>query len=78
MNSEAIKFLPVVLLMLAAFFGMTMLVPGKGKKAKRKPGPGAYEDEEAPVPVNVASEAKEAYDPSPEELEEVAECRLFF
>jgi hypothetical protein len=74
MNSEAIKFLPVVLLMLAAFFGMTMLVPGKGKKAKRKPGPGAYDDEETPVPVNVAGESKVAYEPSPEELEEVAEC----
>ena len=74
MTTIILKFLPVVLLALAAFLGVAMLISGRGKKPAtghpvREDG---YKDE--PVMVNAVEEKREAYEPSPEELEEVASC----
>lgn len=69
-----LKFLLVVFLALAAFLGVAMLISGRGKKPAtehpvREDG---YKDE--PVMVNAVEERREAYEPSPEELEEVSSC----
>lgn len=74
MTAIILNFLPVVLLALAAFLGSAMLVSGRGKKPATKST--VYEDgyKDEPVMVNAVAEKKEAYEPSPEELEEVASC----
>ena len=74
MTDIILKLLTIVILLIATILGFYLIVPGIIHNTMRRPYSGAYDDEEAPVPVNVANEAKEAYEPSPEELEEVAEC----
>lgn len=74
MTETILRFLPALLPLLAVLLGMTMVIAGKEKKVDKRPVRSVDKDEETPVPVNVAGESKVAYEPSPEELEEVAEC----
>lgn len=74
MTDIILKLLTIFILLAAMALEVYLIISWILQDTMRRPYWGAYEDEEAPVPVNYVGEAKRAYNPSPEELEEVAKC----